>query len=105
MRRLFTIIGKKPPIAEFPVSLDLSAYLGTQTILSVSYDATNLTTQTSAATSILDNSKSSNGTSIVKPWIRGGTPGNQYKVLAEVTINTTNSPKDRFGVIVDVDNV
>lgn len=105
MRRLFTIPDSKPPISEFPVELNLAAYLGSEEIDSVSYSATNMSTQINAGTSILDTSKSSNGTSLVKPWIRGGTPGDTYKVLVDITLSATGAPRDRFGIIVRVDNL
>lgn len=100
MRRLFTIPDKKPPNAQFPVTLNLAGYLGVDTIGTVSYDAIDMTNQVNAGTSILDISKSLNGTSIVKPWIKGGTPGNTYKVLVDVIL--TGTSQDQFGIIVNV---
>jgi hypothetical protein len=106
LRRLFSIPDKKPPLAEYPITFDLAAYLGTEELSgTLSLAATNLTSGLNAGTSILNVSKSTMGTSQVKPWIQGGTPGHTYKVMIKIQTNATNTPIDRFGFLIEVDNI
>jgi len=88
MRRLWEIDGLKPSGAEFPVTLDLTKWLGSETISTVVYSAINLEDGTSATTTVLDANKCTNTTILVKPWIQAGTSGKSYLVKLLVTSST-----------------
>jgi len=85
MKRIFELDGLKPTTAQFAVELDLSAWLGTETISTVTYSAKCLEDDSVATTTVLDSTKHSNTTTTVKPWIKAGTSRKTYLVKMTVT--------------------
>ena len=94
MKRLWEIDGAKPSTAEFPVTLDLTKWLSSETISTVTYSATKVSDGTSATSDVLDENKHTNTTALVKPWIKGGTSGESYLVKMDVT--SSANAKDSF---------
>jgi len=94
MKRLWEIPGYKPSTAEFQVSLDLSAWLGTENVEAVTFTAKEVGAGTDVTTSVLDSNKNAYSASIVRPWIKGGESGKTYQVSMAVTTNQTT--KDIF---------
>lgn len=99
MKRTFEIPDYKPSYAKWYVKLDVSAWLGDETISSVTVTAKNKTTgvdESTGTTSIIDTSKTTISGSVVKPFIQNGTSGEQYKMT--VKLLTTEGSADEFYV-------
>jgi hypothetical protein len=94
MRRLWEVPGYKPSTAEFQVSLDLTTWLGTETIEAVTFSAKKLSDGSTDTTNVLDADKNAYTAVLVKPWIKGGTSGETYHVKMAVTTN--EGTKDTF---------
>lgn len=70
-------------------TFDISAWLGTDTIASVSYSAYDELGADKSST-VLDALKHTNTTTVIKPWIKGGGVNNkQYTVQMKVTTSST----------------
>jgi hypothetical protein len=75
--------------AEVQPTFDISAWLSTDTIASVSYSAYDELGNDVTAT-CLDALKHTNTNTVIKPWIKGGGTNNkQITVEMEVTTNST----------------
>jgi len=75
--------------AEVQPTFDLSAWLSTDTIASVTYSAFD-ELGTDVTATVLDALKHTNTNTVVKPWIKGGGTNNkQYTVQMDVTTNST----------------
>ena len=94
MRRLWQIDGLKPSTSEFPVTLDLTKWLGGETVSAVTYSAIEVESGTTATTTVLDSTKHVNTTTLVKPWIKSGTSGKSY--LVKLVVTSSGNAKDAF---------
>ena len=72
------------PDDEFQITFDISTWLGTDTISSVAYSAVD-NDGTDAAAAVLDADNHENTTTVIKPWIKGGTDATLYTVKMLVT--------------------
>lgn len=96
MNRIFELDGMKPTTAEFAVEIDLSSWLGSETIASVVYSAKCLNDSSNVTTTVLDSTKHANTTTAVKPWIKAGTSGNTY--LVKMTVTGSSGSVEVFGL-------
>jgi hypothetical protein len=96
MNKIFELDGMKDSTAEFAVEIDLSSWLGAETIDSVAYSARCLNDGTDVTDTVLDIGKHVNTTTTVKPWIRGGVSGNTY-LIKMITTGSVGSV-EVFGI-------
>lgn len=85
------------PGDEHAISFDISTWLGTTEISSVAYSAVDEYGD-DATTDVLVSAKNSNTTTIIKPYIKGGTAGISYTVKCVITANNANASKKTFYV-------
>jgi hypothetical protein len=72
------------PDDEFRVTFDISSWLNTDTIASVAYSATDEDLN-DATTDVLDAANNTNTTTVIKPYVTGGTSGKNYCIKMLVT--------------------
>jgi len=104
INRVFTITSKKPPSAEYLVEIDLTKWCDSEDILAVSYTAKNRRTKETVTSKVLDTSKCTNTSKVVKPFIRGGVDGETYVVTMKVETNSNPQSKDEFYLIFTVED-
>lgn len=96
MDRLYTLSDSKPIYAKFFVEIDLTKWLGTEDISSVIFTAKNFETKQVATTTVIDTSKCTNSTKVLKPFIQAGTDGETYLVTMQVTTNGNPASLEEF---------
>jgi hypothetical protein len=96
--RLFFM--EKAPQTAYSVSIDISAWLVSETIQSLTCTAVDASTGADATAAILDTGKCTFSGGTLKPWIKGGTDGMVYLVTCLVV--TTTGSQDVFCVQVQV---
>lgn len=101
MKRVFTIADKKPVFAQWFVEIDLTPFLNGETITAIVFSATD-SAGADATDTILDSTKNTYTTTMVKPFIRGGVPGEKYKVKMQITTASAAQTKDEFYLLVTV---
>ena len=104
LKRLFTITDPKPIYAEWLVSIDLTRWLGTEEIDSVTYTAKDIKTNKTVTSTVLDTTKCTNTATVVKPFIQSGTSGATYIVKMQVTTDSSPVSKDEFYLKFSIDN-
>jgi len=72
------------PSDQFAIQIDISDWLGTDTISSVAYSATN-GNGSDVSTNVVDANKCTNTQTIIKPYIKGYLTGKEYTVKCLVT--------------------
>lgn len=82
--RTFVIKQPKPPWDAFFVEVDVSSWLDTDTISSVTFSATD-SDGNDATNDVLDPAKNTNTTTTIKPYITGGDSGKTYSVVMKAT--------------------
>ena len=92
--RIATIDVFKPPYDEWYVSVDLSTWLGNDTISSVAYTAKKDSDESDATADVIDAGSSTNTNTVLQPYIKGGEDGENYTVICKVT--TANSDHGEF---------
>jgi hypothetical protein len=85
---------------EHAVEIDISLWLKTETIASVAFTATKVADGSDASSAVLDSVKSTNTTTSILPWIKGGTAGERYRIKMNVTGSAAS--KKTFYLLVDV---
>ena len=106
MKRLFTIADPKPIYAEWLVSIDLTKWLGTENISSVTYTAKDIKTRKTVTSTVLDTTKCANTTTVVKPFIQAGSDGATYVITMQVYTNSNPVSRDEFFLVFSVnDNI
>ena len=92
-------VGKIPynvsPDDQFQVTIDISAWLGADTISSVAYSAVDEDGEPATAT-VLDAAKHLNTNTVLKPYIKGGGSGINY--IVKCLALTANDDKKAFYV-------
>jgi hypothetical protein len=80
------IIGdRKPTFDAWYVSIDLSTWLGTETISNVVFSAKDLTDESDVTSTVLDAAKNTNTNTVVKPYIQAGSHGTKYRVTMKIS--------------------
>lgn len=92
--RYFYIEDKKPPAAKWPVPIDISNWLGTETLDVVTYTAKRLDTGEDATAEVLDLNNSVETTTQLKPFVQGGSGEITYQIKCHVT--TVEGSEDDF---------
>jgi len=96
MQRLFVIDDPIPDYAEFLISVDISKWLGTEEINSVTFTAKNKSTGDTATTTAIDTTKCTYTATVVKPFIKGTSDGETYIVTMQVASDGTPVSKEEF---------
>lgn len=95
--RLFFM--EKAPETAYAVAIDIASWLGTETISTVTYSAFD-EDGVDVTSILLDSNKHTFSGSVIKPWVRAGTAGKVYLILAVVA--TTVASTDIWGIRVTV---
>ena len=94
--RYFYVPDRKPPSAKWPVPIDISNWLGSETLQSCTYSAKRLDTGEDVTSTVLDESLCAETTTTISPFIRAGTDGVTY--LATCHVVTHQGSEDDFFV-------
>uniref|UniRef100_A0A6H1ZIH8 REJ domain-containing protein n=1 Tax=viral metagenome TaxID=1070528 RepID=A0A6H1ZIH8_9ZZZZ len=94
--RLFTLSRPKPIASEWFVLIDLSDWLGTEEISSVTFSAKRKANGTNATSEVINSTNSTNTTTVIKPFIKGGKSGETYVVTMKVTTNGSPASVEEF---------
>jgi len=79
-----TTFTTKQPSESYGISFDFTAYLVTATIFTAEITATDLSTLADATSTVLDDTKQSNTTTVVSGWANGGTSGHDYAITCTI---------------------
>ena len=101
MKREF-VIPYKPSYSAWPVTIDMSSWLGSETISGVTFSAKRLDTGVDATSIITDTDKNTNTATEVKPFIRGGVNGIPYLIVMKV-ISSEDAQEEIYLRILVVD--
>ena len=99
-KRMFNLPEEKPAYAQWFVVVDITDFLGDETINTVEYSAVKESTGEDASSIVLDQVKCTFTGAYIKPFIRAGTPGETY--LVELRMETVEGTRDVFWVRFDV---
>lgn len=72
------------PDDEFQVTMDISTWLGVDTIAGVVYSAVDDDGEDATAV-VLDDGQNTNTNTVIKPYLKGGTDGSKYSIKMLVT--------------------
>jgi hypothetical protein len=89
MSERFTLQEIKASWEKFFAEIDASAWLGSETISSVAFTAKD-SSGTDVSATLLDAVKNTYTTTLIKPYIKGGTSGNRYYIIMHVDTNGDN---------------
>lgn len=105
MSQIFELPRNKDPYEKWFAEIDISQWLGGETIQNVDFTA-KLEDGTDATSTMLDAYKCTFGpaTGLIKPYIQGGVDGERYIIIMKVT-TATDPSKDIFALIVPVQNL
>lgn len=87
LNRVFILPENKSIYSEFFIAIDITKWLGTEDIASVTFTAKNFETKQVATTTVIDTTKCTNTTKVLKPFIQAGTDGETYLVTMQVITN------------------
>ena len=90
---LATIPDYVHPDDEFAVSIDISTWLDSDTISSVAYSAVDEDGDT-ATTTVLDAAQHTNTTTVIVPYIKGGT--HDVKYMVKMIVSTAGGDEKTF---------
>lgn len=96
MDRLSVLPDDKPIYAKFFVEIDLTKWLGTEDISSVIFTAKTFGTKQVVTTTVIDTTKCTNSTKVLKPFIQAGTDDETYLVTMQVTTNGSPASLEEF---------
>jgi hypothetical protein len=102
-KRTFYLPERKPPFAAWFATVDITDWLGSETIQTATFTASRKDTGADVTTTVIDTTKCTTVGSILKIWIMAGTTGIDYKVLISVT--TTAGAKEQFAVHFGVEDL
>ena len=83
--RHFVLSKSKPSTSEFPVEIDLTSWVGTDTIASVAYSAVDKADGSDVSSTVIDAAQCANTTLMIYPFIQAGTDKAIYVVTCVVT--------------------
>ena len=96
MIREFIITEPKPSYAQWFIEVDLSVWLGSETIDSVDFKAKQISDGLDVSNVVLDATKSAFTGTVLKPFIRGGVSGRSYIAIMKVITNSVSVVTDEF---------
>jgi len=99
-KRLFNLPEEKPAFSQWFATLDITDFLGTESIQSVAFSAIRESTGEDVSTVVLDQAKCTFSGAYIKPFIRSGRPGATY--LVEMRVITVESTQEVFWLRFDV---
>jgi len=99
--RYFQIGKSKPSYSQFFAQLDISSWVGTETLNSVNFTAKNKETGSDESSTILDVIKCTYTVgNILKPYIRAGVHNQEYRIKIKVV--TAEESQEVFYIDFDV---
>jgi len=104
MNRLFTITDPKPIYDEWLVSIDLTKWLDSEEISSVTYIANDIKTRKVVTSTVLDSTKCTNTTTVVKPFVQAGSDGATYVVTMKIATDGSPVSKGSFFLKFSIDD-
>ena len=99
-KRMFNLPEEKPAYAQWFTTVDITDFLGDETINTVVFTAIDEDTGVDASATVLDQIKCTFTGAYIKPFIRAGTPGHTY--LVEMRMETVEGTRDVFWIRFDV---
>ena len=102
--RRFVLSKSKPVFAEWYVSIDLTNWLNGEQISTVVFSAVRKDTGADATAAVLTAANCTYTSSVVKPFIKGGTDGVTYVAKMQVTSNASPASKDEFYLQFTIDD-
>jgi len=82
------------------IEIDISLWLKSETIASVSYSATKESDGSDATAAVLVSGSCTNTTTSILPWVKAGTAGERYRVKMNVTASAGS--KKTFYLLLDM---
>jgi len=104
MDRLFELISPKPSYSEGFINIGLTTWLETEEISTVTFTAQNFKTKQNETANVIDTTRCTNTTTILKPFIKGGVHGETYIVTMKVTTNASPATKEEFYLKFTIDD-
>jgi len=99
-KRLFNLPDEKPAFSQWFATIDITDFLGTESIQTVTFIAIRENTGEDVSTVVLDQAKCTYSGALIKPFIRAGKPGATY--LVEMRILTVEGSQEVFFLRFDV---
>jgi hypothetical protein len=99
-KRLFNLPEEKPAWSQIYVDIDITDFLGTETIQSVVFTASCEDTGADATTVVLDQARCTYDGTVLKPFVQAGKAG--YTYLVEMRVTTVEGTQESFFVRFDV---
>ena len=94
----------KPSYARWFIDIDISNWIGTETIQTVNFSAKEEGGEDGGATStVLDVAKCTRSDNVLKPYIMGGESGKRYHVIMQVV--TAEESRDEFALTFKVNDL
>jgi hypothetical protein len=101
-KRLFNLTEEKPAFSQWFVTVDITDFLGDETIQGVVFTAIREGTGENVSDVVLDQLKCTYTGGYLRPFIRGGQPGATY--LVEMRVTTIEGTQEVFWIRFDVIN-
>ena len=101
-KRYFQIDLAKPTFAQWFAELDISQWVGQETLQTVNFSAKEKETGDDVSTVVLDQGKCTYATNVLKPFIQAGEDKTDYRITIQV--ETTEGSKESFFIDFDVAN-
>ena len=99
-KRLFNLPEEKPAFSQWFATVDITDFLGDETINTVVFTAIREGTGEDVSTVVLDQVKCTFTGAYLKPYIRAGQPGATY--LVEMRVTTVEGTQEVFWIRFDV---
>lgn len=94
--RVVILPDAKPNYSKFFVEIDLTKWLGSEDISAVTFTAKTFGTKQVVTTTVIDTTKCTNSTKVLKPFIQAGTDDETYLVTMQVTTNGSPASLEEF---------
>jgi len=101
-KRYFQIDVSKPTFAQWFAELNISQWVGAETLSVVNFKAKERESGTDVSTVVLDQVKCTYATNILKPFIQAGVEKTDYRISIECS--TSEGSKEVFYIDFDVAN-
>ena len=102
--KVFRTTDAKPVKSEFFVHIDISDWLGTESIASVSYTAKDMATGEVKTSTVLNAANCTNTDKVLKPFIRSGSSKASYCVVMRIEANSHPVSRGEFYLIFSIDD-
>ena len=101
-KRYFQIEVSKPTFAQWFAELDISQWVGQETLQTVNFKAKDRETGSDVSSVVLDQGKCTYATNVLKPFLQAGVDKTDYRISIEC--ETQEGSKEVFYIDFDVAN-